>query len=78
MDEETQYAKSKWVKHLGVSTSGYYELKHAREERTQALQKRTDEIKRIFESGQGHYGADRICGILRRDDKRHPMALSNG
>ncbi len=67
MEREPRYAKAKWAVQLGVSTSGYYDWLKSRDDRQKAWQKLTVKVKTIFQSGEGTYGTDRICGILRRD-----------
>ena len=65
---QENYAKAKWAKTLGVSTSGYYGWLREREDRAaKKEQLRQLVIKLFHEEGQGHYGAERICGCLRRD-----------
>ena len=67
MEKETHYARAKWAEKLGVSASGYYTWRQEREERQAALIALEDRVVAIFEEGEGTYGVDRICGILRRD-----------
>lgn len=67
MEQETRYAKAKWAEKLGVSTSGYYDWLNSRDSRQKELDKLVNRVKTIFAWGEGTYGADRICGILRRD-----------
>ena len=67
MNTETQYAKKKWAENLGVSTSGYYHWRYDRYRRKDLDDTRREKIKSVFSEGQGAYGVDRICGILRRD-----------
>lgn len=67
MSTETKYAKAKWAEKLGVSTSGYYAWLHGRERRQAAADTRREKVTAVFNEGQGVYGVDRICGILRRD-----------
>lgn len=65
MEQETQYAKAKWAKTLGVSTSGYYTWLEERNTRTLRKDQLREDVKRIFKEGKKAYGAERICGILR-------------
>lgn len=67
MNTETQYAKTKWAEKLGVSTSGYYRWRYDRHRRQAVDDVRRERIKAVFSHGQGIYGVDRVCGILRRD-----------
>jgi len=67
MEKETHYAKAKWAEKLGVSASGYYTWRQEREERQRAQTALEDRVVALFEEGEGTYGVDRICGILRRD-----------
>ena len=57
----------KWARIIGVSTSGYYTWMQERESRQQKKDSLTQKVISIFESGNGTYGVERICGILRRD-----------
>ena len=67
MNTEAPYAKTKWAEKLGVSTSGYYKWCCDRYRRQNVDNTRREKIKTVFSEGQGIYGVDRICGILRRD-----------
>ncbi|HHU23408.1 MAG TPA: IS3 family transposase [Clostridiales bacterium] len=67
MNTETKYARAKWAEKLGVSTSGYYTWLHGRKRRRVADDARREKVIAVFNEGQGVYGVDRICGILRRD-----------
>jgi len=75
MINETKYAKAKWAEKLGVSTSGYYTWLHDRNQRQAADEARRRKVISVFREGQGVYGADRICGILRRsgDSASYPV-----
>jgi len=75
MMNETKYAKAKWAEKLGVSTSGYYTWLHDRKQRQTADEARRRKVISVFQEGQGVYGADRICGILRRsgDSASYPV-----
>ena len=57
---------ARWARFFGVSTSGYYEWKQSLPTREAALQAYGEEVEAIFHLGRGTYGAERICGILRR------------
>jgi putative transposase len=65
MEQENRYAKAKWAKKLGVSTSGYYDWIRSREQRRSREQTLTEKVKSIFDDSNGTYGAERICGVLR-------------
>lgn len=64
--EHPEYPEIKWAGSLGVSRSGYYAWKRTREEREKQKQEYADRIAKIFAEGEGTYGADRICGIMRQ------------
>lgn len=66
MKNETKYAKMKWAEKLGVSTSGFYAWLHDRNRRKASADALRRKVISVFDDGQGVYGADRICGILRR------------
>ena len=73
---QEQYAITKWAQVLGVSTSGYYDWLKERALR----QKKDDKIRRkvidLFKrEGQGTYGAERICGCMRRDGLKASFAV---
>lgn len=71
MEQQKQHATAKWAKTLGVSTSGYYDWKNDCENRKARDQKTRQIVIALFrEEGQGTYGADRICGCMRRDGYR--------
>jgi putative transposase len=70
METEKQYAKAKWAEKLGVSTSGYYVWLQDRERRQQKQKALENQVVSVFEAGEGTYGVDRICGILRRDGEK--------
>lgn len=75
MRNETKYAKAKWAVKLGVSTSGFYAWLHDRKRRQVAAEARRRKVISVFQEGQGVYGADRICGILRNngDSASYPV-----
>jgi len=75
MNTETKYARAKWAEKLGVSTSGYYAWLHWRKRRRAADDSRREKVIAVFNDGQGVYGVDRICGILRRgrDSASYPV-----
>jgi putative transposase len=68
MEQQEKHAKAKWAEILGVSTSGYYGFLKERDHRAERKRRTRDKVKEIFEGeGQGTYGAERICGCMRRD-----------
>lgn len=70
MEEEPHYAKAKWANILGVSTSGYYTWIQERDTRIPRKDQLRADVKRIFEEGEGAYGAERICNILRTEGEK--------
>ena len=71
MEQQDQHAKQKWAKVLGVSTSGYYTWLQERDIRAARDEATRDMVKELFqEEGKGTYGAERICGCMRRDGKK--------
>lgn len=58
MFEQTEYPEIKWAETLGVSRSGYYAWKRAREERMEQEEKYIELVKNIFREGRGTYGAN--------------------
>ena len=64
--QRQDYSVSKWARYLGVSLSGYHAWKRdkARREANEEAYRR--EIRKVFEDHKCTYGADRICGVLRR------------
>ena len=67
IEKQNKYAKTKWARIIGVSTSGYYTWLQERESRQDKQETLRQKVISIFESGKGTYGVERICGILRRD-----------
>ena len=65
--EHTEYPVVKWASFFEVSTSGYYTWRKERLAREAREQARRQRIRAIFNESGGTYGADRICGQLRRD-----------
>lgn len=70
MNEHVEYSVAKWAAHFGVSNSGYYAWLKERERRKQRDARYAEEVKKAFASGEGTYGVDRICGILRRNGEQ--------
>ena len=67
MEQQETHAKAKWAQTLGVSKSGYYAWLETREERQERDQAREKKVLEVYEESQGHYGAERICGVIRKD-----------
>ena len=57
---------AKWAEILQISRSGYYDWFSRREAAKAKRKKEKDLIRKIFEEGEGTYGPERICGIIRR------------
>jgi putative transposase len=55
-----------WAKFLKVSRSGYSAWKKDRKKREAVQQANIERVRSIFRDGNGTYGAERICGILRK------------
>jgi len=68
--EHSEYSVAKWAAFLQVSRSGYYSFMGRRAHREQEKEMLKTEIKRIFDESGGSYGPGRICGILRRNDRK--------
>ncbi len=66
MEKVQGHSKAKWAKMIGVSRSGYYSWLHERESRKALLEAYEVRVKQVFEEGKGHYGAERICGVIRQ------------
>ena len=68
IEQQDQHATRKWAKVLGVSTSGYYTWRKEHEQRAAREEKIREKVKDLFHhEGKGTYGAERICGCMRRD-----------
>ena len=65
-----EHPVTRWAALLGVSTSGYYHWLHTQEQRERHIQDLTERIKSIFKDGEGTYGVDRICGVLRNQGRK--------
>ena len=66
MEAQTGSSKAKWAKATGVSRSGYYSWRKEqlnREARQKALEEKVGMIFTL--EGKGHYGAERVCGVIR-------------
>lgn len=60
----------KWALFYGVSDSGYYAWLKNRDRRHQRNEHYAEAVKRVFGSGEGTYGVDRICGVMRRNGEK--------
>jgi putative transposase len=67
INERKEYSVAKWALFFTVSRSGYYSHLNLRNQRDETRTVLKQGIKRIFDESGGTYGADRVCGILRRD-----------
>ena len=67
ISEHTEHPVVKWAAYFEVSTSGYYKWQTGREHRIQRDESERSRIRKIFQESNGTYGAERICGKLRRD-----------
>ena len=65
IEEQTTHAKAKWARTLGVSRSGYYDWLESRDGRARTQAAYAERVKMAYAEGQGHYGAERICGVIR-------------
>jgi putative transposase len=70
MEKEQKHSKAKWASIIGVSRSGYYSWLRERELRKARLEAYEARVKQIFDDGRGHYGAERICGVIRLRGER--------
>jgi putative transposase len=70
MEAHTESSKAKWAKALQVSTSGYYTWLKERSNRGARHKALKETVSRIFEQGKGHYGAERVCGVIRAEGER--------
>ncbi len=64
--EQREHPEKKWADILGVSRSGYYDWKRTRVEREAFETRYIELVREIFKEGKGTYGANRICGIMRK------------
>jgi len=65
MEAQTSSSKAKWAKATGVSRSGYYSWVKERSDREAKQKSLVETVDRIFTKGQGHYGAERVCGLIQ-------------
>ena len=71
MEQQKEHAREKWAQTLGVSRSGYYTWKQERSHRAAREAKIREKVLDLFHhEGNGTYGAERICGCMRRDGMR--------
>jgi len=61
---------AKWAAYFQVSRSGYYTYTRHQERRKREKEALKTKIKKIFDESDGTYGADRICGVLRRQGQK--------
>lgn len=52
---------------MGISRSGYYNWKRTREKREERECEYAKQVREAFTSGEGTYGANRVCGKLRQE-----------
>ena len=64
--QHPEYPVVKWAKLLHFSSSGYYSWLDHKEERQKQEEIYENLIESLYKEGQGTYGADRICGALRK------------
>lgn len=66
MEAQTSSSKAKWAKATGVSRSGYYTWRKERSNREARQNMLVKTVDRVFhQKGKGHYGAERVCGVIR-------------
>lgn len=68
--EHSEYTVAMWASFLKISRSGYYGYLSNRESKSNAKESLKLEIKRLFEESWGSYGAERICGVLRKSGRK--------
>lgn len=61
-----EYPDTKWAAMLEVSRSGFYEWKRNCVEREARVENYDALVHKIFDENKGRYGADRICGEMRK------------
>jgi putative transposase len=57
---------AKWAAFFGVSTSGYYAWVQGKDHRKEREHRYAAAVREAFNSGEGVYGVDRVCGVMRR------------
>lgn len=60
-------SKAKWARVLAVSCSGYYNWQKEGQKREAKQAALVERVRKVFKAGKGHYGAERVCGIIRRE-----------
>lgn len=65
IEAQKEHGRAKWAKILNVSKSGYYSWRKNRDVREARSKDWAEKVLRVFHDGAGHYGVERICGILR-------------
>ena len=66
MEAQKGSSKAKWAKVTGVSRSGYYTWRKERSKREARWNRLVNTVDKVFhKKGKGHYGAERICGVIR-------------
>ena len=68
--EHDEYSVARWAGFFGVSRSGYYAFMERREQRERDETAYKAQVRAIYEEGEGTYGPDRICGILRKQCRK--------
>ena len=66
INEHPEYSVTRWAYYYQVSRAGYYAYLRQMAQRKRERSDMKAKIKQIFDNSGGTYGADRICGILRR------------
>lgn len=61
---------AKWVGFLQVSRSGYYAYMKRRDEVLAKRERLSERIRSLFTESNGTYGPGRICGLLRKENKK--------
>jgi len=69
-----QGSKAKWARVMGVSRSGYYSWRKEGKERELRAAALVEKVSKVFAAGKGHYGAERVCGIIRREGGKASFA----
>jgi putative transposase len=67
MEEQESNTKAEWAKAMGVSRSGFYSWRKEREVREARYKELAEKVERIFKEGKNMYGAERICGLIRKE-----------
>ncbi len=66
ISKQKDYTVAKWAAFFEVSGSGYYAWIQNKERRIKREEQYAKAVKEAFESGEGTYGVDRVCGVMRR------------